>query len=387
MITITLTPFVHNFKSVIGLKFPYHFESKEIIKKLDGVRWTKTHQCFYIVYDELTIEAFKQRLIENKFIIAGNEPSTVEQNRKGVITDLKPLNKEKVIVYESFIQSLKGKRFSESTIRTYGGFIRQFLRFTEEKEITLIDAIDVRLYVEWAVGKLNYSVSTHRQMVSGLRHFAYLYPACAINPDAIYMPSKDRKLPVILDIKEILHLLQVTKNLKHRAVIAMLYGSGLRIGELLNLELKDFDFYRNQLHIRNGKGRKDRYTTIAETMRPLLKNYHDTYKPKVYFIENPKGGKYTAASVRQFLKRNCKLAGIKKPITPHDLRHCYATHLLENGTDIRYIQELLGHSRPETTMIYTHVMKKDLRLIKSPLDIGLNNISLRNDLDNNVSIT
>ncbi len=116
---------------------------------------------------------------------------------------------------------------------------------------------DVRLFIEWTVGKLNYSVSTHRQMVSGLKHFAYFYPACAINVDKIYMPKKDRKLPVVLNIEEVLRLIQTTKNLKHRVVIAMLYGSGLRIGELLNLELSDFDFPRKQLHIRNGKGKKE----------------------------------------------------------------------------------------------------------------------------------
>lgn len=355
MITITLEPFIHNLKSCLGIMFPYHFETKETIKKMDGVRWTKTHHCFYIIYDELTIDSFKKELVAKGFNISGSEPKTVEQNRKGVKTDLSPLTTEKAKIFKSFTDSLNGKRMSESTIKTYGGFIRQFLRFTENKPAQLLDATDVRHYIEWAVGTLNYAVSTHRQMVSGLRHFAYLYPACSINPEAINMPSRDKKLPVILSIQEILNLIQVTKNLKHRAIISMLYASGLRIGELINLKLKDFDFHRNQLHIRDAKGRKDRYASIAQSLHPMLKNYYQTYKPKVYFIENPKGGKYSPASIRTFLKRSCNLAGIKKEITPHSLRHCYATHLLEHGTDIRYIQELLGHSRPETTMIYTQV--------------------------------
>lgn len=387
MTTITLEPFTHNLKSCLGLKFPYHFESKEIIKKMEGVRWTKSHRCFYIIYDESTIHSFKKKLIDNGFVISGYEPKTVEQNRKGVKTNLAPLTTEKAKVFKSFIDSLQGKRMSESTIKTYGGFILQFLRYTENKPVELLNATDVRHYIEWAVGTLNYAVSTHRQMVSGIRHFAFLYPACSINPEAINMPSRDKKLPVILSIEEILHLIQVTKNLKHRAIISMLYASGLRIGELINLELKDFDFNRNQLHIRNAKGRKDRYTNIAVSLHPMLKNYYQTYKPKVYFIENPKGGKYSPASIRSFLKRSCKLAGIKKQITPHSLRHCYATHLLEHGTDIRYIQELLGHSRPETTMIYTQVTKKDLQQIKSPLDFCLNDLSLRNNHDKNIGLT
>ncbi len=129
---------------------------------------------------------------------------------------------------------MKGKRFSKSTIATYSGFILDFLRFTTEKPAEQLNENDVRLFIEWSVGKLNYSVSTHRQMVSGLKHFAYFYPACAINVDKIYMPKKDKKLPVVLSIEEVLQLMQNTKNLKHRVVIAMLYGSGLRIGELHN---------------------------------------------------------------------------------------------------------------------------------------------------------
>lgn len=386
MTTITLEPFMHNNKSCMGIKFAYHFESKEIIKSMEGVRWTKTHKCFYIIYDQSTISSFKKRLIKKGFIISENEDNPKVQNTKEIRPNLSPLNVEKAKALKCFIESLHGKRMSESTIKTYGGFVHQFLKYTTNKPIEKLNANDVRLYIEWAVGSLNYAVSTHRQIVSGLRHFAQLYPACSINPEAINMPRKDKKLPVILSLEEILNLIQVTKNLKHRAIISMLYASGLRIGELIDLELKDFDFTRNQLHIRNAKGRKDRYASIATSLHPMLKNYYQTYKPKVYFIENPKGGKYSPASIRSFLRRSCKLAGIKKEITPHSLRHCYATHLLENGTDIRYIQELLGHSRPETTMIYTHVTKKDLRQIKSPLDFGLNNISLRDNHDKNPRI-
>ena len=295
------------------------------------------------------------------------------------------LSQEKQLVYTEFISFLKGKRYSESTLKVYGHFVYCFLKHTDNKPLELLDENDVRLFIETSVGILNYAVSTHRQMVSALKHFAYFYPACAINTEAIFMPRKDRKLPEILSIQEVLSLIEVTKNIKHKTIIAMLYGSGLRIGELLHLQLKDFDFDRDQLHIRNAKGRKDRYATIAKSVHPLLKSYYTSYKPTVYFIENPNGGLYSAGSVRSFLKKSCRAAGINKKVTPHTLRHSYATHLLEQGTDIRYIQELLGHSKPETTMIYTHVTQKSLRDIKSPLDTSLNNLSLRNN-NNNTSL-
>lgn len=381
MTSITLSPFTHNSKSCIAIKFLYNFTAKEYIKKGPDVKWTKTHRCFYIYYDELRLEKLKNYLNKGDFKIISEQPVTVETSRKGIITNQKPLNEEKIEVYRHFINYLKGKRFSNSTVTIYGNFILDFLRYTGEKPTASLDENDVRLYLEWAVGKLNYAVSTHRQMVSGMRHFAYFYPACSINAEAIYMPSKDKKLPVVLSIEEIIKLLQVTKNLKHRVAIAMLYASGLRIGELISLELSDFDFKRRQLHIRNGKGRKDRYATIAEHLYPLLKNYNTTYKPVKYFIENPKGGQYSPASIRSFLKKGCKLAGITKPVTPHTLRHSYATHLLEQGTGLRHIQELLGHSRPETTMLYTHVARKDLEQIKSPLDIALNKVTLRDNHD------
>ena len=386
MTIITLEPHIEEEEECFGIKFIYNFEVKEFVKRIDGVRWSKIQRCYCITKDDSILEKFKKTLRERGFTVLGGEPVQFEKAEE-IKTTLLPLNIEKEKILQEFIDSLQGKRMSESTIKTYGGFVQQFLRFTGNKEVGLLNATDVRLYIEWAVDTLNYAVSTHRQMVSGLRHFAYLYPACAIDPEAIFMPSKDKKLPVILSIEEILNLIQVTKNLKHRTIISMLYASGLRIGELIDLELKDFDFIRNQLHVRNAKGRKDRYTSIAASLHPMLKNYYQTYKPKVYFIENPDGGKYSSASIRSFLKRSCKLAGIKKSITPHSLRHCYATHLLEHGTDIRYIQELLGHSRPETTMIYTQVTRKDLQQIKSPLDFGLNNLYLRDKRNKNKGIT
>lgn len=381
MTTVQLEPFTHNAKKCIAIKFTYNFRVKEYVKKFDGVLWTKTHRTFYIYYNEVQLESLKKYLLAANFIISNEtKDKIVTRISKGVVFELKPLNAEKTEIYRHYLKFLEGKRFSKSAIASYSSFILDFLRFTGEKPTESLNENDVRIYIEWAVSKLNYAISTHRQMVSGFKHFAHFYPACAINTEKIYMPKKDKKLPVVLNIEEVLSILQVTKNLKHRVIIAILYSAGLRISELINLELKDFDFKRKQLHIKNSKGRKDRYTTIAESTFPLIKNYYNNYKPKVYFIESLKGGKYSPESIRSFLKRNVKLAGITKNVTPHTLRHSYATHMLEQGIGIRHIQELLGHTRPETTMIYTHIKRKDLELIKSPLDIAINKISLQ---DNN----
>ncbi|WP_298766909.1 tyrosine-type recombinase/integrase [uncultured Polaribacter sp.] len=380
MISVTLNSFTHNAKSCIAIKFPYNYEAKEYIKQFKAVRWSKTHATFYIYFTEASLEDLKKHLAKGNIKILNKaKKQPVSKLSKEVKFELKPINEEKTIVYRHYINFLKGKRFSKATIASYSNFIIEFLRFTDKKPVDNLDENDVRAYIEWAVNTLNYSVSTHRQMVSGFRHFAHFYPACTINPDNIYMPRKDRKLPIVLSIDEVLSILQVTKNLKHRVVIAILYSSGLRISEIINLRLSDFDFKRKQLYIHNGKGRKDRYATIAESVFPLIKNYYRTYSPKQYFIESPKGGRYSSGSIRAFLKKSVKLSGITKTVTPHTLRHSYATHMLEQGIGIRHIQELLGHSRPETTMIYTHVTRKDLELVKSPLDTAINKLSLQDN--------
>lgn len=381
MSTITFVPFTHKNRDCIAIKFPYSFKDKEYIRNHKQVYWTQTHRTFYFFKKDTSMEAFTKYLIAGGFTIdksnaVGHSKSPHRFDRK-----LSHFTPQKEVLYKQFISFLKGKRFSRSTVNVYSAFVSDFLRFTRDKPAEKLDANDVRLYLEWAIGTLNYAVSTHRQIISAIKHFAYFYPACTIDVEKIYMPKKDRKLPIVLSTEEVLQLLQVTKNLKHRVILAMLYGSGLRISELLSVTLKDFDFKRNLLHIQNAKGRKDRYVVIAKSLHPLLKNYYATYRPKTLFIENPNGGSYSPISVRSFLKRSCALAKIKKRVTPHTLRHSYATHLLEQGTDIRYIQELLGHSRPETTMIYTHVTQKELREILSPLDTSINQLSLPHNDD------
>ena len=385
MIYITLASFMHHNQKCISLSFAYSFKVKQYIKNGHGVKWSNTFRCFYVLDKGSNRALLVGYLKAGGYTVKTTNITHKQLASKGAPKPKDDLSQEKQLVYTEFISFLKGKRYSESTLKVYGHFVYCFLKHTDNKPLELLDENDVRLFIETSVGILNYAVSTHRQMVSALKHFAYFYPACAINTEAIFMPRKDRKLPEILSIQEVLSLIEVTKNIKHKTIIAMLYGSGLRIGELLHLQLKDFDFDRDQLHIRNAKGRKDRYATIAKSLHPLLKSYYTSYKPTVYFIENPNGGLYSAGSVRSFLKKSCRAAGIHKKVTPHTLRHSYATHLLEQGTDIRYIQELLGHSKPETTMIYTHVTQKSLRDIKSPLDTSLNNLSLRNN-NNNTSL-
>ncbi|WP_369806634.1 site-specific tyrosine recombinase/integron integrase [Lacinutrix sp. Bg11-31] len=281
------------------------------------------------------------------------------------------LNREQKLLLNNFYKYLKGKRYSQSTINTYSYSIADFIEFHTNKSLETLTNKDVELYIETVYIKRNYSVSTQRQFISALKLFIIFEPITKISNLELTRPSRDRALPSVLSQKEIIHLISKAKNLKHRAIIALLYSGGLRISELINLRIEDFHINRRQIFIRNSKGRKDRYVTLAESFLPLLQNYLVTYSPKHYFVEGQIKQQYTAGSVRKFIKKYKNECGIKTNVTPHTLRHSYATHLLENGVNLRHIQELLGHSKPETTMIYTHVARKDLLSIKSPLDFAV----------------
>lgn len=182
-----------------------------------------------------------------------------------------------------------------------------------------------------------YSISSQRQFISALKLFIVFSPQCKIASLELQRPKKSNILPFILSQREILMILQATKNLKHRAIIALLYSSELRIGELTSSTLRNIDIERRQLKIEGGKGRKDRFVVLAESL---------------------KGSKYSESSILKFLYKSTNIFGVKKNLTPYTLRHSYTTHLLENGIGLRYIQEPLGHAKPETTMIYKHVAKK-----------------------------
>jgi len=186
----------------------------------------------------------------------------------------------------------------------------------------------------------------------------------------IVRPPKDKKLPDVLSKNEVIKILNSLKNKKHRALLFLTYSAGLRVSEVVNLKLKDIDSERMLVHIRKAKGSKDRYSLLSKLALKELRNYAKDQKLKDWLFPGGKEGKYLSTrSAQKIFKRACKMANIKKEVSIHSLRHSFATHLLENGTDLRYIQELLGHSSSKTTEIYTHVTKKDFLNITSPLDV------------------
>ena len=185
----------------------------------------------------------------------------------------------------------------------------------------------------------------------------------------IERPRKKEKLPKVISKEEVIRMIDHTSNLKHKCIISLLYSAGLRRSELLNLKPTDIESDRMLIRVEQAKGNKDRYTILSEKLLVNLRTYYKIFRPKNYLFESYKATKYSASSVLKIVKSAAERVGIKRTVTPHMLRHSFATHLLENGTDIRYIQELLGHSSTKTTEIYTHVAKTNFNNIKNPLDL------------------
>ena len=193
-----------------------------------------------------------------------------------------------------------------------------------------------------------------------------------MNLDNIQRPRREKRLPNVLSKQEIKAILEAPTNLKHRALLSLIYACGLRRSEVLNLTLKDVLSDRNLLFIRQSKGKKDRVVPISHKIIEMLRDYYKAFKPKTWLFEGQMPNtKYSEMSLAKVLKQALKKAGNQKAVSLHWLRHSYATHLLESGTDISYIQKLLGHSDIKTTLIYAKVSKKEMGQIESPLDRAL----------------
>lgn len=361
---------VHRKEKQLLLKFDYHNRLVALVKSVKGTYWSTSLKAWYLNYSEENL---------NNILSLFKDLTVIDTSKidKKVLFKRNLTDSQKTLL-NNFYVYLKGKRYSKSTIQTYTFFIADFVNFHTHTTIENLSNRNVEEFIETVFLERNYSVSSQRQFISALKLFTTFYPGTKINNLTLERPKKSRKLPSVLSQEEVIKIVQVTKNLKHRAIIVLLYSSGLRVGEITNLVLRNIDVQRKQLKVEKGKGRKDRFVVLASTFLPLLENYLITYTPKVFFIEGPHGNKYSESSIRKFLHKSVQDAGIAKKVTPHTLRHSYATHLLENGVGIRHIQELLGHSKPETTMIYTHVAKKDLLDIQSPLDTILLHLNKNN---------
>ena len=278
-------------------------------------------------------------------------------------------NLEGIEALKTFNRFLLSKRYSPNTITTYCDATKSFLVFFNTKSIKLITNEDVILYNNDYILKNNLSSSYQNQIVNALKLFFKTVEEKTIEIDKVHRPKREKVLPNVLSKEEVKKILFAHNNFKHKTMLSLIYSCGLRCGELLALQPVHIDSKRNIVLIKNAKGKKDRIVPLSPKILEILRDYYKVYQPKVYLFERNIAGKpYDSRSLQQVLKLALKKVNITKPVTLHWLRHSYATHLLESGTDLRYIQELLGHNSSKTTEIYTHVSTKNLQQIKSPFD-------------------
>ena len=323
--TVYLEVKMHRKNEQLLVRFTYNETLINLINPLN-LKWSATLKTWYLPYHKENVVLMQKTLKGSAHVDTSRLPKKELFKRNLTDAEKKLMN--------NFFLYLKGKRYSKSTIQTYTFFVADFISFNTKTPLKELNNRNVELFIEKVFIERNYSISSQRQFISALKIFVVFYKHTQINDLELERPKKSRKLPSVLSQEEVLRIIQCTLNLKHRAILALIYSCGLRISELINLKLVDFHIDRKQLIVKNGKGRKDRYVSLADSFIPLLSNYYYSYKPKSFFVEGQKGGKYSAESVRKFLKNSCRRANIQKNVTPHTLRHSYATHLLENGVDI-----------------------------------------------------
>jgi site-specific recombinase XerD len=269
---------------------------------------------------------------------------------------------------QSFIKAMTLQGACKRTIENYASQINKLKVYYNGKSLCDISDDEIRDYLFFIRQELGYSSSSQNIVVSAIKRYLLAITDRDFNSNYLPRPAKRKTLPKVLEKESIAALLKLDLNLKHKCILYLLYSTGIRCGELLNLRVEDVSFENNLIVVNKGKGEKDRIVFLSEKVKGLLLDYLKLEKPHVYFFEGQNGGKYSATSVQKVVKRAVQKAGINKNVTPHVLRHSFATHLHDSGVDIRNIQVLLGHSSTKTTEIYTYISKRDIRKLKSPLD-------------------
>lgn len=350
--------------------------NREIISELKQVgksRWSKSTKAWYVPYSirkrSYIIELFGRHgysIIEKNTPLAVSNKSAKKENTGNLPGRITQETENKI---GSFERWMKVRRYSENTIGTYVDGLKIFLRFFSDKEISAITNEDVVIFNNDYILANHHSSSYQNQIINALKLFFRTIENKQLDADVIYRPKREHRLPNVLSKEEVKIILDAHGNIKHKVMLSLIYSCGLRRSELLNLKLNDIDSKRGLVIIRKGKGRKDRVAPLSEKILNLLRDYYKAYHPKDWLFEGQSGvGQYDERSLALVLKQALIKSNINKPVSLHWLRHSFATHLLENGTDLRYIQEILGHSSSKTTEIYTHVSNKSIQKIVSPFD-------------------
>lgn len=335
-----------------------------VIKSFPGRLYSKTHGCWYIPYSADGMALLKKRLEVPSVVVSPSDIQQPKQTNRGIVLP------------EGYHDQLIRVRYSPATVGTYESQMRKFLEWLQPRGIEALNDEVINKYQLYLAADRRVSISTQNTAINAIKFYLEKVHRGERKVYYVDRPMKETKLPRVLSQEEVKALISVTKNVKHRCMLMVLYATGIRRSELLNLRWKDFDEERLQLFVDGGKGRKDRMTIVSRSVLTYIRHYMKLYKPVDFLFEGQSGGAYSARSLTKVIHHAEGVAGINKNVSAHVLRHSFATHLLEQGVDLRYIQVLMGHENSKTTERYTHVTTKGFSRIKSPLDsLGLDFIA------------
>ena len=348
----------------MGRLFGFEKRLTDLIKTLPYHTWNAKNKWWSIPYSDKFLELLKHQCDEDKLSFIYEEEA--KSNKSSRITPFDIPN------YRSCPEEYKLKltelRYSEKTIKTYSNSFEEFINYFHTLDIDTIDESRIITYLRYLVTERKVSASYQNQAINAIKFYYERVLGGQRKFYFIERPLSEKTLPVVLSQSEVLAILLATSNIKHKTMLMLSYSAGLRVSELVSLKVKDVDSQRMQTRIAQAKGKKDRYTILSQKALHMLRIYFKSYHPEEWLFEGDGKGPYSTRSMQAVMQYSVKKAGLLKKVSMHTLRHSFATHLLENGTDLRYIQSLLGHSSSKTTEIYTHITTKGFDQIVSPLD-------------------
>lgn len=390
--TISLKPLIHREGEQLAIYFQYKREIDLAVRSIKGIKWSQSNKCWYLPLSKESFEKIKATLdpfgkleitelrkyLETRktsqpelSLVKSKNTISTRDNKTGSIkiySGIKPVNRHVLLKME---EHLKLKAFSQSTIRTYLNEMAQLLQALGDIPADQLRPEHLKRYLVHCYEKLGLKENTLHSRINAMK----FYYEQVLKREKFFWeiprPKKQIILPKVLNEAEISRLFRAIENKKHKAIVFIAYSSGLRVSEVVNLKIKDVDTQRMTLFIERAKGKKDRIVNLSPLVLDILRAYIKQSKPrpvKYLFEGDTPGQPYSIRSAQQVFAAARKKAGINKSVSFHALRHSFATHLLEKGVDIRYIKDLLGHFDIKTTERYTHVSKRMLVNITSPLD-------------------
>lgn len=403
MQTITLKPLHHRGAEQIGICYTSaRFNST--VKKIADIHWSNTHKCWYLplskenyehiivtLQEKATINISllktylqKRQKVKAASIIPGKTSAAIQYNTSNAgsgklkhpsshvpstNSGIWKLSSENQYALSQMIELLQLKAYSASTIRTYHNEMLQLLQLLKKRSVDSLTTTDLKRYLLYAMQTEKVSESTIHSRLNALKFYFEQVLGREKFFWEIPRPKKPIKLPKVISEEKIIEGLMDISNLKHKTLLLLAYSAGLRVSEVVSLKLTDIDSDRMQIAINNAKGKKDRVATLSSTILQLLRKYYTAYQPKLWLFEGQYAGEhYSSRAAQLIFKEAYQQLRLPPQCSFHSLRHSYATHLLENGTDIAYIQKLLGHNDIKTTLRYTQVSNRDIGKIESPLD-------------------